>query len=104
MLVRKRDGHLEPFSGAKLRAGVEAAVADRPVAPRQVDVLLEEIESRVAGASGPVPSEDIGREVLSGLRRIDEVAYLRFASVYQDFEGAGDFERALEELEVSPER
>lgn len=104
LVVRKRDGHLEPFSGVKLRAGVESAVADRPVAPGQVDSLLEEIEATVASAGGPVSSDAIGSWVLAGLRTIDEVAYLRFASVYEDFEGPDDFERALEELEVSSER
>ncbi|MDP3984345.1 MAG: transcriptional regulator NrdR [Acidimicrobiia bacterium] len=95
LMVRKRSGQLEPFSSDKLGAGVMAAVADRPVAAHAVAELVEEIEAKVGGRSGPVTSEEIGRLVLDGLRRLDEVAYLRFASVYKDFQHAGDFEREM---------
>jgi transcriptional repressor NrdR len=104
LVVRKRSGRLEPFSAEKLRTGVAAALADRPVTGPQVDELIAGIESAVATAGGPVATDVIGRQVLAGLRELDEVAFLRFASVYEEFQRADDFERALEQLEVSEER
>jgi len=95
----KRDGHREPFDPTKVRRGVENAVADRPVPADAVDALVRSIESEVGAGSGVVRAEDIGLAVLTGLRRIDEVAYLRFASVYKDFQGAEDFEREMAALE-----
>ncbi len=97
--VRKRNGRVEAFDAEKLRRGVEAAVANRPVASRAVDVLLEEVEAEIQGAVGPVPSATIGRLVLERLRILDEVAYLRFASVYREFRDASDFSQAVAELE-----
>ncbi len=97
-LVRKRSGRLEPFDSGKLRRGVESALADRPVAPSAIDDLVESIEGVVTDAVAPVESDEIGRLVLEGLRALDEVAYLRFASVYRDFQGASDFEQALADL------
>lgn len=93
-MVSKRNGRLEPFSAAKLAAGISAALADRPVSDSSVEHLVEEVEAsfHTAGAA-QVSSEDIGREVLERLRALDEVGYLRFASVYKDFQGAADFEK-----------
>ena len=65
---------------------------------RAIDDLVETIETMVTDAVAPVESEEIGRLVLDGLRALDEVAYLRFASVYRDFQGASDFEQALADL------
>jgi transcriptional repressor NrdR len=101
LMVRKRSGRLEPFSSEKLHRGVTAALADRPVAGRVVGELLEAVEEAVAGYNGPMPSEQIGHLVLERLRSIDEVAYLRFASVYKDFQGAEDFGREVAALEGS---
>lgn len=95
--VRKRDGRMEPFDPDKLRRGVEAALADRPVPARAVDDLVDEVEAALP--SGPVSSDHIGRLVLERLRRLDEVASVRFASVYKEFQGARDFERELAELQ-----
>jgi transcriptional repressor NrdR len=90
LIVRKRDGRLEPFSTAKLVAGISAALADRPVSGSSIERLAD-------GAQ--VTSEDIGAEVLSRLRALDEVAYLRFASVYKEFQDAADFEKEVAALE-----
>lgn len=98
-MVRKRSGRLEAFDPVKLRRGIESALADRPVSRQAVDAFIASIESEVFDASGPTESDRIGRMVLEGLRELDEVAYLRFASVYREFQGARDFERALAELE-----
>jgi transcriptional repressor NrdR len=99
LLVRKRSGRLEPFSPQKLHRGVEAALVDRPVSPAALAELLDEVEAAATAYGGPMPSESIGRLVLDGLRTIDEVAYLRFASVYKDFQGADDFGREVAALE-----
>lgn len=99
LLVRKRDGRIEPFSPQKVQLGVEAALADRPVGAAALADLLEAIETAAAAYGGPMPSEQIGRLVLAGLRVLDEVAYLRFASVYKGFQDAEDFGREVAALE-----
>ena len=100
-VVRKRDGSTQPFDSVKLRRGVESALADRPVAPGAVDAMLEEIEAWARAQPGPVATEALGTHVLERLRSLDEIASLRFASVYKDFRDVGDFERELAELEAS---
>jgi transcriptional repressor NrdR len=97
-MVRKRDGQLEPFSADKLRTGVANALADREVADGAIDALVGDIETYIE-AEGEVGTDEIGRRVLDALRHLDEVAYLRFASVYKEFEGAQDFEREMAALE-----
>ena len=97
-MVRKRDGRLEPFSAEKVRAGVANALADREVADGAIDGLVADIEAFVE-AQGEVGTDEIGHQVLEALRHLDEVAYLRFASVYKEFEGARDFEREMAALE-----
>lgn len=96
--VRKRSGRLEPFDTAKLSAGLRSALAERPVPGHAVDDIVTKVESTVFAAVGPIESSTIGALVLEGLKELDTVAYLRFASVYEDFEGAKDFEQALAEL------
>jgi transcriptional repressor NrdR len=97
--VRKRSGRLEPFSAAKLAVGLGSALADRPVSGAAAEDLAREIEAAVQSPTGQVSSEEIGREVLARLRELDEVAYLRFASVYKEFQDAADFEREVAALE-----
>lgn len=99
IVVRKRDGSAEPFSPAKVLAGVSNALADRRVAPAVLDSLVRDIESYAEEQGPEITTEEIGRRVLEALRDIDEAAYLRFASVYKDFEGASDFEREVAALE-----
>ncbi len=99
-LVRKRDGRLEPFDAEKLRRGVARALADRPIPAKAVTRLVEDIEQNMA--RDVVSADEIGHAVLARLRELDEVAYLRYASVYKDFTGAEDFEREMAELEGNP--
>ncbi|MGH8870545.1 MAG: transcriptional regulator NrdR [Acidimicrobiia bacterium] len=99
LMVRKRNGRLEPFSAAKLAAGISAALADRPVSGSSIESLAEEVEASLHGQGSQVSSEDIGREVLERLRALDEVGYLRFASVYKEFQDAADFEKEVAALE-----
>ncbi len=101
LLVRKRNGHIEPFQTEKVRRGLEYALADRPIAEGSLETMVEEIE-QAARAAGPVVESDIiGRAVLLRLRSLDDVAYLRFASVYKDFQEVGDFEREMATLDLT---
>lgn len=95
LVVVKRSGLREPFLRAKVVSGIEAAAKNRPISQEHVEALATEIEESVRLEGPEVPSARIGRDVLERLRGIDEVAYLRFASVYKGFEGPGDFEREM---------
>lgn len=99
LLVRKRDGQIEPFQTAKVRRGFEFALADRPIAADALDGMVERVEQHARAAGPVVESDVIGRAVLAELRGADEVAYVRFASVYKEFQGLSDFERELAGLE-----
>lgn len=101
-LVRKRDGHLEPFLSDKVRTGIEHAIADRQVPTETVEAIVMRTESLFDPEAQVVSAAEIGDTVLSGLREVDEVAYLRFVSVYKEFTGAVDFEREMAALEESP--
>jgi transcriptional repressor NrdR len=92
-VVTKRSGTREPFDRSKVVAGIEAAAKNRPVSPAQIATTAADIEESLRMAGSDVSSEEVGRAVLERLRAVDEVAYLRFASVYKDFSAAGDFER-----------
>lgn len=100
-MVRKRSGRLEVFSPPKLASGISAALADRPVSGSDVEEVVDEIEEVVRAGGPQVSSEEIGRLVLDRLRDLDEVAYLRYASVYKEFQGAADFEKEMAELEAA---
>lgn len=98
--VRKRDGRLEPFMTEKLRRGVESAITDRPVGADAVDEMVESIDRDLSIEGMEVDSDHVGRMVLERLRLLDEVASVRFASVYKEFQGRDDFEKELAELEA----
>jgi len=93
--VVKRGGEREPFDRAKLVAGVRSATKNRPVSEMQLEDLAQQVEDALRGEGAELTSEQIGRAVLERLRDLDEVAYLRFASVYKGFEDVGDFEREV---------
>ena len=99
LMVRKRSGRLEVFSPTKLAAGISAALADRPVSGSAVEQMSQEVHDALRDGGAEVTTEDIGREVLDRLRTLDEVGYLRFASVYKDFQDAADFEKEVAALE-----
>ena len=98
-MVRKRNGRLEPFDPDKIRRGLESALVDRPVPAGTIDRLVDRCEAHAREVATEISADEIGRLVLEGLREADHVAYLRFASVYKDFQGAGDFEREMAALE-----
>jgi transcriptional repressor NrdR len=96
LLVAKRNGVEEPFDLDKVVAGIRMAVKNRPVTEAEVTALSEDVEEAMrADSRRPIPSSEIGREVLERLRELDDVAYLRFASVYKDFQELDDFEREM---------
>jgi len=93
--VLKRSGLREAFDPAKVVAGVRSATKNRPVPVEAMQELAAEVEEAVRAAGPEVTTEQIGLEVLERLAGLDEVAYLRFASVYKGFEEARDFQREL---------
>lgn len=95
LLVLKSNGNREPFDRMKLCAGVTAACKGRPVSAEQIEQLSEAIEDDLRLRGSDVSSADIGHEVLDRLRGLDEVAYLRFASVYKGFDEPADFKREM---------
>jgi transcriptional repressor NrdR len=97
--VVKRSGASEPFSRAKVVNGVRRACQGRPVDEDAFALLAQRVEDEVrAGGAAEVPSNEVGLAILGPLRQLDEVAYLRFASVYNAFTSAEDFEKAIAEL------
>ena len=100
--VIKRSGVTEPFSREKIASGVKKACQGRPVTDQDLAQLAQRVEEtiRQTGAS-QVDTNEIGLAILEPLRELDEVAYLRFASVYQAFESLDDFEAAIDALRVS---
>lgn len=96
LLVEKRSGEREPFDLEKIVSGVRKAIKNRRVSEDDLIKLAEDVMDSVrTGAGNVVKSADIGKEILERLRELDEVAYLRFASVYKDFQELNDFEREL---------
>ena len=103
LVVVKRDGTEEPFNREKIAEGIRRSCKNRPVSGDRIEAMVDEVEEAIrAGAGKSVPSSDIGREVLDRLRVLDEVAYLRFASVYKGFQELTDFERELQVLVGNP--
>jgi transcriptional repressor NrdR len=100
VLVVKRDGRREEFSKEKLLSGLHKACQKRPVSPKLIEDLVERIVNEVTDKyEREVPAEVIGKLVMEGLRQIDEVAYVRFASVYRRFQEATDFVQEVKKLE-----
>jgi len=99
LLVRKRDGTSEPYMREKVEAGIGKAIVNRPVTPEQVAGVVDRVEARVRRKGPEVTSQQVGLEVLSELQKLDQVAYMRFASVYKDFQEATDFQRELGALQ-----
>ena len=103
MTVVKRSGVREPFTRSKLLAGMVAAAKNRPVTVEQLTAVAGDIEEALRLEGPELTTARIGQEVLARLRQLDEVAYLRFASVYTGFEAAGDFQREADLLSDRPD-
>ncbi|WP_248125092.1 transcriptional regulator NrdR [Micrococcus lacusdianchii] len=99
LTVVKRSGVAEPFDRSKVINGVRKACQGRPVSSDDLAVLAQEVEEAVrASGHAEVDAHTVGLAILGPLRQLDQVAYLRFASVYQDFESLDDFADAIAEL------
>lgn len=99
--VVKKDGRREPFDREKVAAGVRRACEKRPVSAEAVDDLVSEVERRVRqSGQREVVSAQIGEVVMELLRDLDQIAYVRFASVYRQFADVGALRRVLDELDA----
>lgn len=97
LFVVKRDGRRQPFDRVKLRGGLERASHKRPVRPEAIDALVDRIEAAAIRGGGEITAAKVGDMCLSGLRRIDQVAYLQFAAVYRQLD-VDDVQAELDRL------
>lgn len=99
ILVIKKDGRREIFDRVKLRGGVLKACEKRPVSAQEIERIVDEVEAELRKlGNGEISSKKIGELVIKRLKKLDEVAYIRFASVYRQFADLADFERELTKL------
>lgn len=99
LILIKRDGRREPYDRNKLQTGVQTACARRPISAEQIDDLVRGVETRLQNLGRrEVPTVEVGEIVMEELRRLDQVAYVRFASVYRDFKTAEEFRDELDRL------
>ena len=101
LLVLKNSGNVEPFDRNKVISGVRKACQGRPINEDDLKALGQRVEEDLRSRGlAQVRSEDVGRAILEPLRELDVVAYLRFASVYQNFDGLEDFQQAIDQLKM----
>jgi transcriptional repressor NrdR len=94
--VIKKDGSRAPFQREKIKRGLETACWKRPVSDEQIDAIVTYVEQEInARLDGEIDSREVGEMVMERLRELDQVAYVRFASVYRDFTDAQDFMREV---------
>jgi len=99
LMVAKHDGRRESFSPEKLRTGITLASAKRPITSDQIDRLVADVELELRSAkTREIPADSIGGLVMARLKDLDDVAYIRFASVYRDFTDARSFQSEVKEL------
>ena len=99
IMVVKKDGRREPFDSEKLLAGIRKACEKRPVPMQKLDELVNQIEKEISNSLvQEIKSEKIGEFVMKGLKEVDEVAYVRFASVYRQFKDINTFMQELTKL------
>lgn len=96
--ILKKDGSLENFDREKLRKGIKKAVNLNKITEYDIDQFCDDIERKVMLSSNPLSTEYIGNMVLDWLKTLDPLAYMRFASVYKDFETVNDLKKELEDL------
>ncbi|MFG1604229.1 transcriptional regulator NrdR [Actinoplanes sp. NPDC049265] len=103
LAVVKRSGVTEPFSRTKIMSGVRKACQGRPVDEDSIALLAQKVEETVrAKGAAEIPSHEVGLAILGPLRELDQVAYLRFASVYKSFDSLDEFEKEIAELRSAP--
>ena len=103
LVIVKKDGRRQEFDPAKLRQKLRVALTKRPVGEAEIEALMARVEAALlARGTAEVPSSAIGEAVLKELKELDEVAYIRFASVYRQFQDIEDLRREVEELRSPP--
>jgi transcriptional repressor NrdR len=101
--VVKRDETREPFDREKIRRGIERACSKRPVTSETIEQMVQRIEAEIHNDyETEIPAKEVGEIVMRQLASLDEVAYIRFASVYQEFHSARDFVREITRLSKRP--
>ena len=98
VIIVKKDGRREPFSADKLKDGLMRACMKRPVSVENVDKIIEDVEEKLRSKGKEVKSDNIGKMVMTRLKKLDKVAYIRFASVYMDFKNVKDFKEVISEV------
>ena len=98
LIVEKRSGNLEEFQIEKLQKGIENSFGGQDITEKQLKSLVENIYNEIKDEGKRIKSKNIGEKVLSHLKEINEVAYLRYASVYKEFSDASDFEKEVAEF------
>ena len=99
LMVIKRDGRREPFKREKLKIGILKSCEKRPIKSERIERIIDEICGRLRGNyEKEVPSEEIGKLVIKRLRRLDEIAYVRFASVYRQFKDVDEFTAEIKRI------
>jgi len=98
LIVVKRDGTREPYSRTKLERGIWIACTKRPVTQDQIDKLLTKLEEKWGANKQEVASGTIGMDVMKELKKLDQVAYIRFASVHREFKDVDEFKQELGKL------
>lgn len=97
--VVKSDGRREPFNEDKLRGGLQKALEKRPVSVEEIESALNRITHRLrATGERELPSREVGEAVMAELRSLDGIAYVRFASVYRDFQDVSEFQAEIQKL------
>lgn len=103
--IIKKDSRREPFSRDKLKAGIQKACEKRPIGQEKIEKAVGEIEAELLNRKDKeIGSKEIGELVMKSLRRLDKVAYIRFASVYREFEDIDSFEKELDKLKKKIKR
>ena len=100
LIVVKRDGTREPYSRSKLERGIWVACTKRPISKEKIDNLLSKLEEKWGANKKEVASSTIGMDVMRSLKKIDKVAYIRFASVHREFKDVEEFKEELGKLFV----
>lgn len=96
IIVIKKNGEKEDFDSDKIRKGMVRACEKRPISPEDIDIAVQEIEREIRQRDSiEIPSMEIGEMVMSKLRAMDKVAYIRFASVYREFEDVETFQKEI---------
>lgn len=99
LIIIKKDGRREAFDREKLKRGIIKACEKRPISYEQIENFVDKIEAELRKLkSKEVPSKLIGEKVINGLKKLDKIAYIRFASVYRSFADVTDFQKELKDL------